>query len=71
MPLSTLSDLMDAQETQAAAVVRKQLDNEHWQVNPNDIGWLYHWPQVDKQLGRAKRVYNRLSALNDAKGDAL
>lgn len=30
MPLSTLGELMEAEEAQAAAIERKQLDNKHW-----------------------------------------
>ena len=67
MPVSTIAQLIDAQEAQATAITRKQLQNEHWQTNPNDYEWLYHRPQVEKQFGRAKRVYSRLQAMDDAK----
>lgn len=58
--MSTLKELEDRHDTQAVAIVTKTLNNEHWRVNGNDVGWMYHWPQIEKQLGRSKRVYNRL-----------
>lgn len=64
MAKTNLSTLVDAHEKQSAAITTKQLDCEKWRVNPNDIGWLYLWPQVDRQLGRSKRVYHRLTDLS-------
>tara|TARA_Y100001936_G_C15935337_1_gene591690 strand:+ start:120 stop:314 length:195 start_codon:yes stop_codon:yes gene_type:complete len=63
--MTTLQQLDDAHENQAAAIVRKQLDNMHWKINPNDIGWMFHYPQVDTQLGRSKRVFYQLLQLQE------
>jgi hypothetical protein len=63
--MSTLQQLEDAHNAEAAAKVTKTLNCLKWQVNPNDVLWMYHEPQIDKQLGRSKRVFHRLSALND------
>lgn len=60
--MARFEELMKAQNQQATAIATKQMNVEGW-PNPNDIGWLYHYPQVDKQLGRAKRVYHRLMEL--------
>lgn len=63
--MATLKQIEAAHDTEAAAKVTKTLNNIKWRVNANDVGWMYHYPQIDKQLGRSKRVFNRLSALND------
>ncbi|MAA93748.1 MAG: hypothetical protein CML22_07215 [Rheinheimera sp.] len=60
MAITRLQALVDAQENQAAKIVTPQIDQINWQVNPNDIGWLFHYPQLDKQLGRSRRVYWKL-----------
>ena len=62
--MTTLRQLEDAHDTEAAAKVTKTLNNIKWRINPNDILWAFHLPQVDKQLGRSKRVFDRLTALN-------
>lgn len=64
MAITRLEALVDAQEKQAAKIVTPQIDQINWQINPNDIGWLFHFPQLDKQLGRSKRVYWRLVNLS-------
>lgn len=61
--MTTLQELENEHEKQAAAICKKQLSNEHYQVNPNDVWWMYLEPQVEKQLGRSSRVYNRLIRL--------
>ena len=60
MAITRLQALVDAQENQAAKIVTPQIDQINWQVNPNDIGWLFHYPQLDKQLGRSRRAYWKL-----------
>ena len=60
MAITRLQALVDAQENQAAKIVTPQIDQINWQVNPNDIGWLFHYPQLDKQLGRSRRGYWKL-----------
>lgn len=63
--MSTLQQLEDAYDAQATANIKKILSNNKYRINPNDVIWLYHDPQVYKAAGRAKRVFKRLSALND------
>lgn len=64
MANTRLSALVDAHEAQAAKIVTPQIDQINWKINPNDIGWLFHFPQLDKQLGRSKRVYWKLVHLS-------
>jgi len=64
MAITRLKDLVDAQEKQAAKIVTPQIDQFNWEINPNDIGWLFHFPQLDKQLGRSRRVYWELVKLS-------
>lgn len=64
MAITRLKELVDAQEKQAAKIVTPQIDQINWQINPNDIGWIFHYPQLDKQLGRSKRIYWRLVNLS-------
>lgn len=64
MAVTRLKELVDAQEMQAAKIVTPQIDQFNWEINPNDIGWLFHFPQLDKQLGRSKRVYWKLVKLS-------
>ncbi|MCF6442063.1 hypothetical protein L1077_21780 [Pseudoalteromonas luteoviolacea] len=61
---TTLEQLKNRHGIQAAAIVTKQLNNINWKINPNDVGWLYHYPQIAKQPGRSARVYHRLNNLN-------
>lgn len=63
--MSTLQQLENAHDTEAAARVNKTLNCLKWRVNPNDVIWMYHDPQVNKQLGRSKRVFQRLTSLNN------
>jgi hypothetical protein len=63
--MSTLKELEERHDKQASAIVTKTLDNDHWRINANDVCWVYHDPQVNKQLGRSKRVFNRLIELNE------
>jgi len=64
MAITRLKQLVDAQEKQAAKIVTPQIDQFNWQINPNDVGWMFHYPQLDKQLGRSKRIYWRLVNLS-------
>lgn len=63
MAKTNLDTLVERHDEQAKAFVRKQLQNARFAVNPNDSFWLYHLPQVEKQLGRSKRVFQKLTAL--------
>lgn len=63
--MTTLKELTDIHEDEAARKVTKLLNNYHWKINANDVLWMYHEPEVQKQLGRSKRIYNRLMALED------
>lgn len=58
--MTTLKQLEETHDKQASKVISRLLDNYKWQINPNDICWMFHDPQVEKQLGRSKRVFNRL-----------
>jgi tRNA(Met) C34 N-acetyltransferase TmcA len=60
---STLIELMESHEKQAQSSVRKILENAHYAYNPNDICWMLEDPQLQKQYGRARRIYNRLDRL--------
>ena len=64
MAITRLKDLVDAQEMQAAKIVTPQIDQINWQINLNDVGWIFHYPQLDKQLGRSKRIYWKLVNLS-------
>lgn len=64
MSRTRLSDLVDAQERQAANIVRPQIEHINWKVNPNDVYWVYNMPQLEKQLGRSRKVYWRLVQLS-------
>lgn len=64
MAITRLKELVDAQEKQAANIVTPQIDQINWEINPNDVGWVFHFPQLDKQLGRSKRIYWRLVNLS-------
>jgi hypothetical protein len=66
MAVTSLEKLMKAHEDQAFKVVKKQLNCQHWQVNLNDVYWIYIDPQIDKQLGRSKRVFHALMKRNNA-----
>jgi hypothetical protein len=61
--MTTLKELEKRHDEAASAKVRRLLNNYHWQVNANDVLWMYHEPEVEKQLGRSARVYNRLMNL--------
>lgn len=63
---TTLSKLEELHDKQASAIVRKYLSNLKYQPNPNDIFWMYHDPQVKKQLGRSAKVFYKLLALEDS-----
>ncbi|PSV00703.1 hypothetical protein [Photobacterium kishitanii] len=63
--MTKLNDLMAAHEKEVVAYVTKQLNNDHWRCNANDVGWLFEKPKFLKQFGRAARVYLRLLALTD------
>lgn len=60
MPSTTLEQLNDIHHDTAADIVRKQLEQINFRINPNDIGWLYMDEVVDKNAGRSKNVFNRL-----------
>ncbi len=61
--MTTLKQLEDAHDKQASKIISRLLANYNWQINPNDICWMFHDPQVEKQLGRSKRVFNKLISL--------
>lgn len=60
---STLTELMESHVKQARSTVKKILENSHYAYNPNDIYWMLEDPQLQKQYGRARRIYNRLDRL--------
>ncbi len=62
--LTTLEQLIKRHDKATASIVTKRLNNIG-QINPNDIIWLLHDPQLNKQLGRSKRVFLRLTHLDD------
>ena len=63
---TTLYQLELSHKIQAIHVTHKYLDNINWQIDA-ETGWLSHnKPQIDKQLGRSKRVYYQLMALVEA-----
>jgi hypothetical protein len=64
MAARTLKAIIDDQDKQSSAIIKKQLNCEGWQVNVNDIPWMYDWPQQVKQFGRARRVYEKLLRLS-------
>lgn len=69
MQKTRFRDLVYAQERQAANIVRSQISQINWGVNPNDIYlndiyWVYNQPQIEKQLGRSGKVYWRLVQLS-------
>lgn len=61
--LTTLKQLEDRHDRTNVALVSKQLNCQKWRVNPNDVLWLFHDPQFDKQLGRSMCTYHRLANL--------
>lgn len=61
---TTLRQLEKRHDNNAANIVAKQLNNIG-QVNPNDIIHFFHDPQLEKQLGRSKRVFLHLTNLDD------
>lgn len=63
MASTNFSTLMDRHDQQASSAVRRQIRNKRCDPGPNDIMWLCHAPQVEKQLGRSKRVVNQLRPL--------
>ena len=63
MPSSTLEQLDDRHHAMAAAQTKKELEQFNWQINPNDIGWMFLYPRIEKNMGRSARVFYRLQNL--------
>ncbi len=63
MPGSTLSQLDDRHHDMAAAQSKPELENIRWAVNPNDIGWMFWEPKMEKNLGRSGKVFWKLANL--------
>jgi hypothetical protein len=61
---STLAQLDERQLAMAVAVSKKDLNQINWQINPNDVFWMFWQPIIDKNMGRSGRVFNRLHRLN-------
>ena len=57
-------ELIDIKPVNLLAEVIKNLVSKS-KINPNDIGWMFHYPQVDTQLGRSKRVFYQLLQLQE------
>lgn len=62
---TSIKTLMAAHEKQMTSAVKKELSNTHYATNPNEIWWVHEEPQLQKQFGRAARIYNRMRELND------
>jgi hypothetical protein len=60
---STLQALDDRHTEMAAVQSKKDLEQINWQINPNDVPWMFWGPRINKSLGRSKRVFNRLACL--------
>lgn len=56
--------LMECHEVEVIARVSRYLSNINYNFNPNDVGWLLEYPQLEKQMGRAARVYKRIEELD-------
>lgn len=63
MAATIFSTLMDRHDQQASSAVRRHIKNKRCAPGINDIMWLCHDPQVEKQLGRSGRVVKQLRSL--------
>jgi len=61
---TSLSELDKRLSNQSFHISSKELENYHWKINPNSVGYLFYEPQKDKLLGRSKRVFRRLDDLD-------
>lgn len=66
--MTRLEDLNKYHEQNMVAKVRKLVDNVFSKsyisaALANDICWMWEEPQIEKQHGRAHRIYERLNSL--------
>lgn len=62
---STLEQLYDRHHEMAADQCKKQLEQINWNINPNDIGWLFLYPRMERNMGHSARVFYRLKNLEE------
>lgn len=67
MAITTLDQLDDRHHAMAAHQCKKEIEQINWQINPNDIGWMFWYPRIEKNLGRSGRVFYRLLNLKRKK----
>lgn len=64
-PKGSFDALMLAHDMMQRSILDKTLANLHWSLPQERIDNEYEKPQLDKQFGRAKKVYRKLMKLNN------
>ena len=58
--ITRLNDLYERHENMAVAQSKKDLEQINYQVNPNDVPWMFWEPRMKKSLGRSAKVFWQL-----------